>query len=455
MKKILSIFVLTLSIQASAQVMTLKECREAALKNNVNVAIAAEKSQKASYDERAYYANFLPNVKLMGGALYNSWNKNYHFGLENNALAVSLMQHLAQAFPDLAPQLAGFSGFDIKAKTGVMYAGGLTVTQPIYMGGKITAAHDMSMIAKDMTAQNERLTANQVIVGTDEAYVLCVKAKEMRQVAQKYNEMLQELLRVVQSGHKNGMVPQNDVLRVQVKLNESKLQMNKADNAIRLARMNLCHAIGAPLDAPIEVADEYPSDNELVNTLEAGIQNRPEYALLNSQVALADKQIKLAKSDFLPNVALMLGGGYANGLQLNNKSLIDSFSFNALLTVSVPIFHFGEGSNKVKSARAQKAIAEMQQRDLNDQMQLELAQATNNLDEAKQEVELTENSLQQADENLRMTTSQYKAGMATLADNLEAQTLWQNAYEANVEAKFQQYLMRTKYLKAAGLLSGR
>ena len=70
-------------------------------------------------------------------------------------------------------------------------------------------------------------------------------------------------------------------------------------------------------------------------------------------------------------------------------------------------------------------------------------------------MELTENSLQQADENLRMTTSQYKAGMATLADNLEAQTLWQNAYEANVEAKFQQYLMRTKYLKAAGLLRGR
>ena len=51
------------------------------------------------------------------------------------------------------------------------------------------------------------------------------------------------------------MKPQNDVLKVQVKLNESELSLRKADNALRLAGMNLCHYIGRPLTAQISGFD--------------------------------------------------------------------------------------------------------------------------------------------------------------------------------------------------------
>lgn len=449
---ILSVLAWAVALTAGAQTLTLNEARNLALKNNVNIAKAQAQTEKADYDEKMYRSNFLPNFKLVGGALYNTWNKNYHWGLENSQMAQALVQQVLGFHPELAMALQGFSGFDLNVKSGVIYAGGLTMTQPIYMGGKITAAHDMSKIAQQMTQENQSLTASEVIVNTDEAYVLCVKAKEMQQVAVRYNEMLQELLRVVESGRKNGMVPQNDVLRVQVKLNESELAMTKAENAIRLARMNLCHAVGLPLDQAIEVDENYPDNSTLIASQEGGVQNRPEYALLTQQVALADKQIKLNKSDFLPNVAVMMGGTYLNGVQINNKALFDNLSFSAMLTVSVPLFHFGEGLNKVKSAKVQKSIAEMQQRDLTEQMELELALARNNMDEAQREVQLTERSLAQADENLRQTTSQYRNGMATLADNLEAQALWQTAYESHIESKYNDYLMRTKYLKAAGLL---
>ena len=184
----------------------------------------------------------------------------------------------------------------------------------------------------------------------------------------------------------------------------------------------------------------------------SGIENRPEYIMLQKQVEVANEQIKLNRSDFLPNVALILDYGYANAFRFNHSSVLDDFSFNGLVTVSVPLFHFGEGAHKVKAAKAQKAVAEMQQRDLNEKMELELAQAANNLDEAKLEVEVAQRSLSQADENLRITNNQYKNGMSTLTEVLEAQTLWQQAYESHTEARFQEYLMRSKYLKAAGLL---
>lgn len=443
-KVCLSLFMCCCIGTLSAQVMTLSECRKAALEHNASLATSRLKTEKAVHDEKMYKTNFYPNFKLIGGAWYNTFNKEVHLAASD----IPLLPQLGQLFPDLA---TGFTGLDMKLSTGLIYTGGVMLEQPVYMGGKITAAHRMSVLGRQMSEQNEQLTAAEVLVKTDEAYMQAVKAREMKTVAERYHGMLQELCRVVENSYQQGMVPQNDLLRVQVKLNESELALRKADNAIRLSTMNLCHAIGAPLDQAIEVQQEYAEENTAI-PVDAGIMNRPEYAILDKQVELAGQQVKLSRSDFLPQVGLMVGYNYLHGLEFNDRSVLDDASFSALLTVSVPLFHFGEGKYKVRSAKAQQAVAEMQRRDLNEQMELELAQAANNWDEAKLEVSIAERSLAQADENVRMTTNQYKAGMATLADCLEAQALWQSAYEAKVEARFEEGLMLSKYRKAAGLL---
>ena len=94
----------------------------------------------------------------------------------------------------------------------------------------------MSVLGKEMARLNETLTATEVILQTDKAYVMLIKAKEMKKVAEKYHALLSELSKNVNSAYKHGMKPQNDVLKVQVKLNDSELSLRKADNALRLAR---------------------------------------------------------------------------------------------------------------------------------------------------------------------------------------------------------------------------
>lgn len=136
--------------------------------------------------------------------------------------------------------------------------GGIQVEQPLYMGGKIRAAYKMSLLGKEMAQLSETLTASEVIVKTDQAYAQVIKAKEMKKVADKYNAVLVELKKNVESAYKHGLKPQNDVLKVQVKLNESELNIRKAGNALRLATMNLCHYIGKPLTSDIRTADNFP-----------------------------------------------------------------------------------------------------------------------------------------------------------------------------------------------------
>lgn len=174
---------------------------------------------------------------------------------------------------------------------------------------------------------------------------------------------------------------------------------------------------------------------------------------MNKKVELADKEVKLTKSDYLPNVVLMGGYTYSNGMELAGKKLIDSASPTVALGVKIPLVNFGESTNKMNSARAKSQIARIEQEDLNEKMRLELQQAINNAEETRQEVLLTESALLQNEENIRLSRQQYDVGLEPLSDLLEAQALWQKAYSDHVEAKCQYQISQLKLLKASGKIS--
>ena len=81
--------------------------------------------------------------------------------------------------------------------------------------------------------------------------------------------------------------------------------------------------------------------------------------------------------------------------------------------------------------------ARLEQENVNEKMLLELMQAANNLDEARLETELSERSLEQAEENMKVSGKQYEVGLETLSDYLEAKVMWQHAYQTIVDAHFQ------------------
>ena len=274
----------------------------------------------------------------------------------------------------------------------------------------------------------------------------------MNKVAESYHAVLQELMKNVQSAYKHGLKSKNDVLKVQVKLNESELAIRKAENSLRLANMNLCHLIGKPLTETLQISDDFPTIEQALETQINDITARPEYHLLDKQVAFAKQQVKLSRSELLPQVGIRGSYDYIHGLKVNEQTLFDKGNFSVMLNVTLPLFHFGERINKVRASKAQLEQVRMEQADLNEKMLLELTQAANNLDEAKLQTALADRSLEQADENRRVSKGEYDAGLEPLSDHLESQALWQQAYETKVDAHFRLYLSYVKYLKASGKL---
>lgn len=455
----LSLLVLSICGSGAQQVMTLDQCRQMALENNKQIAISAKTREKAGMDVKAYRANYFPKLSLTGNYLFS--NTESKLTLPGGYLPTfvpgpdgSLVPNLlagTQGGEQVFKQYAYMPDTEFRLKLNNTYTAGIKAEQPLFMGGKITAAYRMAKIGRELAELKGNLTRSEVLVLTDEAYWMYVKASELHKVAKQYQEVVGELLRNVQDGYEVGMIQRNNVLKVQVKQNEAELQLRKTENAIRLARMNLCHIIGLPLTTDIVLPDSFDTP-DLSQTQQVDISARPEYAMLDKQIELNRQKTRLVRSEFLPNVGIAAMYNYTYGVELNEKPLFDNTSFAAVISVNIPLFQWGEGRNKIRAAKTEQKIAELQQADANEKMELELMQAINQVDEAMLEVALTKNSLNEAEENLKMHKDMYETGMATLVDYMEAQTAWQKAGSDCVNANAALRLSITKYKKAAGEL---
>ena len=210
MKKI-SIILLSILCPSSLfaqETLSLQQCREMALQYNKEMAASVKQTESALYTMKSYKGNFFPNFTANGMGLYSTADGG--FGIEGGKMPVILYDAAGNLVP--TGIYTHFPGINLDYKVGTVYMGGIRVEQPLYMGGKIRAAYRMSVLGKEMAEMNEALTATEVILKTDKAYALVVKAQEMKKVADKYNAVLRELLSNVESAYKHGLKPQNDVL---------------------------------------------------------------------------------------------------------------------------------------------------------------------------------------------------------------------------------------------------
>jgi len=431
----------------AAQQLSIEQCRQMALKYNKEKQSAALNTDAALYTMKSYRAQFFPNFSLVGFGIYDTGDGGLN--VEGGMLPVGSM---ATGTFVPAGNYAYFPGLDLDYKLGFVYSGNVVLKQPLYMGGKIQAAYRMSRMAVDLYRQNERLTESDVIQQADEAYARVVNARELQQVAEKYQTLLAELDKNVESAIRHGLKMENDRMKVQVKMNEVELQLRRAQNGVRLATMNLCHVTGQPLNTALEVSSEYPAVDDALAIQTDDVSLRPEVAMLDYKRQIAGQQVRLARSEVLPQVALLAKYGYTHGVEFNDRPLLDGWAFAGGVTVSVPLYHFGEHSNKIKAAKTRLQQSELELENKRELMILELNRSANNLDEARLEVTLAEKSLSQAESSMKLSRQQYDAGMEPLSDYLESQATWQQAYESLVNAHFQLYLSSVAYLRSAGLL---
>lgn len=470
MRTLLTVFLLLQVCFLQAQVeLDLQKCRSMALENSKKMAIAGQQAVKANYDKKVYRANFFPKISAMG--MYAYMQKEYSFKIDGGYLPTFVPDASGQLKPNYlihpatGKPVVGADGTpifnqyafmpDIALSLGLdnAYTVGGVLEQPLYMGGKVRSAFRMASIGADMAYLNVRYNRAEVITEADGAYWQYLKVKELVLSALKYKEVVGELVKNLTDAYQTGMGFRNDLLKAQVKFNEAELLLQKARHGETLAAMNLCRIIGVDLHSSLQIRDSL-QDGLTPGILEGNpdITGRPEYHLLEKEIELKKKQVDLTRSDFLPQLGVSASYGYTDGMALNGES--DGMSsFMAVVSLKVPVFHWSEGRNKIKSARSEQTISELKRADMIQLMQLETARARFNVEDAASRVEMTRKSLLQAEENLTVSKNRYEVGMENLTNYMEAQAQWQKAWSDWIDAKSELRLSETQYLKATGRLA--
>ncbi len=447
---------------AQTDSLSLDDCRRMALENNKRITAARHTAEQYNYESKAMKANYFPKINLIATDLYSTASGD--LTIQGGNLPIYRLDATSGNYvplvtmgADQQPILTEYAFFPdqtLEFKMKNVFMGAINIEQPLYTGGKVSTAYRMAKIGKTISEQSLRLTESEVLIEADKAYAACVKTSLLTQAAESYLATLRQLQRNVESAKRHGMATRNDLLKVEVKLNEAELALQQATNAGTLAKMNLCHVIGKPYSEELGVRSEewncasysFPDDN-------SSLSNRPEHAILSAQTQLSELNVKLAKSDYLPQLLLTGSVAYTNGMEIDGRKLFDGTSYGAALMLKVPVSLFGEARNKVRAARAKHLAAIDSEEHSNQKMQLEIAQSRNTYTEAHTRLALALRTLESAEENMRNSTGRYNAGFELLTDLLEAQTLWHKANVTVAEARCDLIIAHTMLLKATGQLS--
>jgi outer membrane protein TolC len=224
-----------------------------------------------------------------------------------------------------------------------------------------------------------------------------------------------------------------------------------------LAKLNLAQITGLGDSVYFVIADSVTgafSPPQTDTTLLQATISRPEIRILFKNIESGQIQKKMLIADTRPSISLGLNGISAFGKQGINPGSNSNFlaTYYGMVSVNIPVFDWGKRKQKVQQQQYRIAAQEYQLKERQELISLEVQQAWLELNQSAKRIELSGASLEQAEENLRLSNDRLKAGTIIGKDVLEAQTLWQQAYSDIIDAKVEYRVNEASYKKALGEL---
>ena len=452
MKKIIFLLIglVCCDIVAAQETFTLQQLKDSALQHNIAMRSARYGLDAARQQRKETLTKYFPNVSATG-LWFNA----------NTGMAKMDMNASDYISPELGATLAGalppqaLAAMANPMTVSMMKNGTIAsvmAVQPVFAGGQIVNGNKLARLGEDVSRLQMELSENEVEKTVEEYYWQLVTLQEKMKTVEAVDTLLADIYKDVDVAVRAGVALRNDLLQVQLRQNDVESQKLKLENGLQIVSLMLSQYCGLSKSEELRVkSEEYlyrvPSSEGIavanscvpsvasdqrssasLFTLHSSLNNLPEYQLLEKQVEAAKLQKRMEVGKNLPSVAVGAGYNYHNLLE-NDHSFAMIFA-----TVSVPLSDWWGGSHAIKRRKIEQQRAEDQLRDNSELLQIRARKAWNDVQEAFQQLLLAGRGMEQASENLRLNRDFYKAGTSTMSDLLQAQLLYQQACDKQVDA---------------------
>ncbi len=433
----LAALVLFLAGTVNALGITLDEAVKTALEKNNLLKAKREEVKEKLYEYRIAKAHLLPKVDL-----FSEYNKT-------TDPPYAIMNRMEVKKLDMFN-----TNFNDPGKS-QLFKTGLKVTVPVWLGGKLRAAVDLTKKEVKATKEQLKKDENTVIYDVVKAYYSVLAAKAFVETAQLAVRDAENHLKIAEAVYRAGTGLKSDVLRAKVYLEQMEENLVKAKSNYSIALRALAVAIGDFPDVELSVDGDLtykPFSFNLNDLIETAIKNRPELKELKVRISQTKDMERMAKADFLPQI-----GAFGEIFAADDSVPWDKENSSWMVGVraSINLFSGGEKLYRLRRSRiARLKVKEYEER-AKKGIAFEVSRAYYNFISAKKRVDLARAAIASAQESLRIVEKRYKNGLATITELLDTQTSLNQARSNYVAAlsAYRQAVAEVYY--AAGILPKR
>ncbi|UII23529.1 TolC family protein [Fulvivirga ligni] len=425
--------------EAVPSTFTLQQCIDYALEHNQDILNKAIDKEIAETQVRETLSEGLPQVSIGAGV-------NYNFERQKSLLDAS-------TFDPTIPE-----GQEVVLSFQQKYDGNVALTlRQLIFDGSFFVGLQASKTYKELSSKEFIKSQIDVVEAISKAYYNVLVSEERFALIKTNFSRIDTILYETKIMRENGFAERIDVNRLQVQYNNLKVQVENTEKLLELSRDILKFQMGMPLSNTIELTDKL---EEVVFDDPEGnggfdYAQRIEYSQLQTNMALANLDLKNNKIKYLPTLYANFNYGY-NTQTDNSDQLFESdrwLNFGLVgLSLNVPVFDGFLKSNKIQHNKLQIRQLENSFDQLENSIDLEVRQAKINMETSLKQMKAQRENMELAEDIYNVTSIKFKEGVGSNLELVEADADYKEAQTNYYNALYDALIAKVELEKAYGQL---
>lgn len=386
--------------------VTLDDVIDIALAKSPDLRAAEREAEAAAKGHEAARGRYWPFAEIFGDWQYSGPNE------VNKSRFFSNIGRM----PQLAPTARGSRQFDNS-----VYAAGLRVTYPLYVGGRIVADVEANQLLTLLAREQLALSADELILNLSSTFYNALRFQENVKATEASVNALEEAQKNMRTRVEAGRAARVDLLKVNTRLAAVRQELTRVRNEVELAHAVLKTLMGLDVTEPLSVKGTLASEVmtlDLARDLSEAEARRPALQASHRAVEVQEQRVRAARGALLPSIALRAQYGAGGGAEGGGRSLQDLV---AGVNISIPVFTGGQLTAQVAQEEAKLAKARAQFDKTRLDVQREVQTAHLDIRDAEDRIATARTVLEEAREVLRIEQLKGEVGRGIIENILDAQ----------------------------------
>lgn len=326
--------------------------------------------------------------------------------------------------------------------------------QPLFTGFRLTSQYELAKLEIDVSKIEVYLEKLDLALKVKDAYFNILIQDKAVEVAGKDVEARKSQAEVARNFYKVGMIPINELLEAEVEEADARQILVRVRNQAKLARSAFNQVLARPTNAPVDVVDVQqfePHTGTFEGYLQIALEERPEIKALDTRILQKDQEERLAKSQFYPEVSLVVDYTKEGDTpSVSGSEFHDPDIGRAMAVLNWRFFEWGREWHTVREVEAAKRQLEKTRQNLIEEIGLQVKQVMLDLETADRNIPTTKKAVEQGEENVRVSEERYKAQVTTITEVMLAQSRLSQARVNYYTALYTHHLASAQLMRVLG-----